>query len=90
MAEGEIKISLDGQGVHCKIDVRHISKAMIFGVFDALADGFKLNPLDRMLLASIFATGGLNKEKATSVEMNPEILEFIKKMKEKQNETDAL
>ena len=83
MAEGEIRISLDGQGVNCKIDVQHISKAMIFGIFDTLADGFKLNPLDRMLLASIFATGGLKSADVTKVEMNPEILELIKKMKEK-------
>lgn len=88
--KGKIEIDLDDTGVRVKINVYHINRLQIFGVFEALADGFKLKPLDRMLLATSFMIGDSKATKETKVEVNPEILELLKMMKEKNNETDAL
>ena len=85
--EGRIEMLLEDNGVRIKLNAHHVSKAQIFGIFDALADSFKLDSFDRLLLGLSFATGGVDR---TKVELNSEALELIKKMKENNNETDAL
>lgn len=91
--EGTIKIDLDGAGVRIKTDVRHISKFEIFMLFDTLCDSFKLNEFDKKVLGLMFTMGGVEKAtggRATKVEVNRDLIELLNKMKEKNNETDAL
>ena len=87
---GKIEITMDDVGLKINMNVHKISKMQMFGVFSTLADGFKLNSLDRLLLGAWLATSDPEGSGATKVELNPELLDLIKKMKEKQNETDAL
>lgn len=85
--KGKIEITADGVGVKVLINLDHVSKLDMFATFEALADGFKFSELDRMLLSLMFASNGLSR---TKVDMSPELLDLIKKMKENNHETDAL
>lgn len=84
--KGKIEISLDDNACHVQIDVRCISKAQIFGIFGALADGFKLNSLDRVILANNFATGVIKDTGATKIELDAMVLDLLEKMKEGSDE----
>lgn len=83
MPQGKIEILFDDVGLKINMNVYHINRTQIFGVFSTLADGFKLNSFDRLLLGALLAIGNPGDSNATKVELNPELLDLIKKMKEK-------
>ncbi len=92
--EGTIKIEAlpGGMGVSVMMDVRHVSKIDMMGVFDALAKGFQLDEKERTVFGLMLAAGGLDAAgvaKTMTVKADEALLKILDMMKEKNNETDA-
>lgn len=91
--EGTIKIeAIPDMGVSLEMNIRKVSAVDIMGVFDALAEGFHMDKETRTMFGLMFAFGGVNAMpgvKAEKVEINKEMFELLKKMKENNDETDA-
>ena len=89
--EGTIKIeALKGVGLSVEMDVRNVSRLDMMACFDALADGFRLDEEDRKIMGLFMAVGGVNalpNAVAAKVEVDKEMFELFKKMKESNDET---
>lgn len=88
--EGTITIkALPGLGVSLEMNIKKVSRFDVIGVFEALAQGFKLDEEEREIIGLTFAAGGLNVipgVKATAVELDKELYDRIRKMKEKHDD----
>lgn len=91
--EGTIKITaVPGLGVSLEMGVKSVSRFDVIAVFDALAQGFKLDDEERKIIGITFAMGGLNimpGVKATALEVSPELVDLMGKMKGKGNNETA-
>lgn len=91
--KGTVKIeALPGTGVSVSGDIKEVSRLDILAMFDALAGGFSIDEDDRKTLGIMFAMGGLNAipgVKTATMEVNRELFEILKKLKENGNETDS-
>lgn len=90
------RIEIKTSGVHdtsVLVDMKgmsHMDKAVLM---DALGKALDLDEADRLVIGAIIAVGGFGAISGKSPEMmrvDLSMIEKIKNMKEKQNETDAL
>lgn len=91
--EGTIKIeAIKGVGLSVEMDIFHVSRLDMMAVFDALADGFKLNEEDRKIMGIFMALGGVNalpNAVAAKVSVDKEMFEFFKNFKERKDGAEA-
>lgn len=92
--KGKIEIeAIPDKGIMVSVNIHKASMFDLMGIFEALAEGFKLDEKDRKAVGLMFLMGGIKNMPGVTtakVEMDEDLLAIYKLMKEKENETDAL
>lgn len=92
--KGTLTITAAGEGkLYVDSRLSHVSKHDVFAIFDGIAEAFNLDEDQRMAVGALIAVGGFKVifgKDPVGLRINTDFLNVLNKMKENNNETDAL
>ena len=92
--KGTLTITAAGEGkLYVDSRLSRVSKHDVFAIFDGIAEAFSLDEEQRMAVGVLIAVGGFKVifgKDPVGLRINTDFLNVLNKMKENNNETDAL